>query len=247
MCRWRFVIHGGIDGYSRLVVYLECCTNNKAGTVLNFFQKAVHDYGLPSRVRCDKGGENMKVAKYMLECRGVDRNSVIVGSSVHNQRIERLWRDVFDAVTHFFYDLFYKLEQLGLLNPLDEDDLYALHFVYLPRINKCLQDFQSSWNSHPMRTIHGSTSFQLYTLGMITIKKDNTIALDYFAPVDDEYGSDDRELICPDNNNHVNVPDTVPTSVQAHINELNLLINPMRDSDVCGVDIYLEALNYLKT
>lgn len=62
------------------------------------FTEAVRKYGLPSRIRCDQGGENYGVAELMLKYRGVDRNSVLVGPSVHNQRIERLWRDVFDAV-----------------------------------------------------------------------------------------------------------------------------------------------------
>ena len=31
--RWRFVIHGAIDGYSRLIVFLKCNTDNKANTV----------------------------------------------------------------------------------------------------------------------------------------------------------------------------------------------------------------------
>ena len=30
MIKWRFVIHGGIDGFSRLVTYLHCSTNNRS-------------------------------------------------------------------------------------------------------------------------------------------------------------------------------------------------------------------------
>ena len=50
------VIHAGEDGFSRVPVYLQCSNNNRASTVLEFFQQAVIEWGLPSRVCCDKKG-----------------------------------------------------------------------------------------------------------------------------------------------------------------------------------------------
>ncbi|PIK37126.1 hypothetical protein BSL78_26040 [Apostichopus japonicus] len=56
LIRWRFVIHGGIDGYSRIPVFLRCASNNRAETMLSSFQRGVLDFGLPAKVRSDKGG-----------------------------------------------------------------------------------------------------------------------------------------------------------------------------------------------
>ena len=60
--RWRFIVHGGIDGFSRFIVFLYCATDNRSETVLQSFDGAVKEFGLPDRVRCDKGGENVKVS-----------------------------------------------------------------------------------------------------------------------------------------------------------------------------------------
>jgi hypothetical protein len=87
--RWGFVIHGGIDGYSRMIFYLRCCNFNTAGAVLNCFMEGCEEHGVPSRVRSDRGRENYLVRDYMLEARGHRRGSILMGRSVHNQRIER--------------------------------------------------------------------------------------------------------------------------------------------------------------
>ena len=77
------VIHDGIDGYSRLIVYLEASNNNRADTVLRLFQNDVTNYNLPSRVRSDYGMENIEVARFMLNNRGLNRGSFIAGSSAN--------------------------------------------------------------------------------------------------------------------------------------------------------------------
>ena len=65
LTRWGFIIHGGIDGYSRRIMYLHCSLNNRASTVLALYMEAVQNYGLPSKVRADHGSKNNFVAAFM--------------------------------------------------------------------------------------------------------------------------------------------------------------------------------------
>ena len=41
---------------------------------------------------------------------------MITGASMHNQKIERLWRDVFDGVIGFYYELFSFMKENGILD-----------------------------------------------------------------------------------------------------------------------------------
>ena len=161
--RYRFVIHGCIDAYSRKVIYLACCDNNKSSTVLQLFLEGMVFHGLPSHVRGDQGGENVEVAWYMLihPSRDLGRGSFIAASSTHNQRIERLWVDVYLAVTQIYQSLFMSLEQCGQLNVTNVLDLYSLYFVYLPSINNHFTNYINVWNAHPLSSEHNKSPNQL--------------------------------------------------------------------------------------
>lgn len=140
--RWRIIVHGGVDGYSRLIVFLKCANNNRASTVLELFQSATRQCGIPSRVRADKGGENARVADFMVMQQGTGRGSFISGRNVHNQRIERLWRDVFNGCTVLYYNLFYHMEQGRLLDPDNEVHLFCVHYIFISRINTAYMNSQ---------------------------------------------------------------------------------------------------------
>ena len=87
-----------IDGFSRMILYVHCATNNYANTVLDLFLGGTTEYGLPSRVHGDHGGENKRVAELMTQRRGNNRGSFIAGPLTRNQRIERPWREIFPCV-----------------------------------------------------------------------------------------------------------------------------------------------------
>ena len=183
LVRWHLVVIGGIDGFSRLPVMLSCTDNNKADTILKCFLSAVDEFGLPSRIRTDKGMENVDIADYMIFKRGVDRGSAIVGKSTHNQRIERLWRDVFEGVLGLYYRLFYFMEDEGFLDPLNEIHLAALHFVYLPVINEKLKIWSSAWSRHRMRTTR-SSPIRLWVSGQLQ----NPLGIELVGSATEYYG-----------------------------------------------------------
>ncbi|RHZ83188.1 hypothetical protein Glove_99g271 [Diversispora epigaea] len=91
-------------------------------TVLRSFLNAIENYGIPSRVCGNRGGENVTVAEWMLINKGLNRGSYIGGQSVHNQEIERLWQ---------YYNM--DIE--------NEIDLFCLHFVFQSRIEVALEEF----------------------------------------------------------------------------------------------------------
>lgn len=115
------------------------------------FTIAVDHFGLPSGIRIDQGGENV-VSQYMLLHPSQGCGRVIGGQSVHNQRIERLWRDLYSSCVCLFCSLFYFLEDTGLLDINDLLDLYALNLAFIPVIQKQLDLFRDGWAYHKLRT-----------------------------------------------------------------------------------------------
>lgn len=164
LVRWFFIIAAGIDGFSRLVTFVKCLNNNRASTLLLCFKEGVETYGLPLRVRTDKGMENVEIADFMIENRGP--GGILTGKSVHNQRIVRLWRDLYEGVLDHYHKLFYYIEDQGFLNIMNEIHIFALHNVYTNKINEKLNIWKEAWGSHRLRTVRTSP-LQLYTSSMI--------------------------------------------------------------------------------
>ena len=80
------------------------------------------------------------------------------------------------------------MEDNTLLNPIVDEHLFALHYVFLPRTNQSLQYFQASWNNHRICIEKGLTPNQLFTTGMLRLQNSSLVAVDFFSQVPESYG-----------------------------------------------------------
>ncbi|RUA04468.1 MAG: hypothetical protein DSY43_06230 [Gammaproteobacteria bacterium] len=248
LIKWGFVVHGGIDGYSRLIVFLTCATNNRAATVFSSFLGGTRRYGIPSRIRTDYGGENTEVARYMESVRGRDRGSHIAGSSVYNQRIERLHRDTTRCCLSTFYCVFSYLEVEGLLDLSNDTDRFCLHYVFTPRINRALEEFRLGWNHHALSTECNQTPYQRWIAGVISVDFFGYTAVEDIRNPDIScYGIDlpSTSLVSDDDDDSTSVTVMEPICPLAK-NQMHILaheVDPLSNSVNFGVDIYLKTVN----
>ena len=240
LIRWRLVIHGAVDGYSRTITFLRCSNNNRASTVLDRFTEAVRIHGLPSCVRTDLGGENTEIWRYMIEQHN-STNAVITGSSTHNERVERLWRDYHRCVGVVFADTFRQLEEEEHLDSLNEIDLYCLHYVFIPRIDLALKEFIESWNNHPLSSCGNFTPNQLFVRGAIEYNITPQLPQNLMP------ATQSGNPPTPQNHqssNHVAVPQNIFQPCNVAVQQLSV-INPLAVSDSFGRDIYMQAIYVL--
>ena len=183
----------------------------------------------------------------MLERHGLAENPVITGKSVHNQRIERLWVDVFIYVAQYWRNVFLYLEAECGLDPTNEMHLYALHYVYLPRINNMIEEFQAFWNNHSLRTENNKTPLQLWTEGFyqLTTSRQEADLLDFTENIA-LYGIDpDGPDPALQTNNNVQVPAVNIALAEEDEEYVVSNFNPLYNDGNHGINIFLDLLNFL--
>lgn len=225
LIRWRIVFHGGICGFSRLIVFLKASDNNRSSTVFDLFLDASTRYGVPSRVRCDDGGENNAVCLFMNIYRGLQRGSAIRGRSVHNQRIERLWGDLWRGLTNVYHQLFSFLEEERIIICTNERHMWALHYVYMPIINRDIEMFRQQWNNHGLRTEGHRTPRQIFVEGCLQRRMAGLTAMaEIFG--DSMEAPANQELPVLNWQDRINVPTNQFVPTQAQMEQLQQIDSP---------------------
>ena len=236
LVRWRFVVHHGIDGFSRMVVFAHCSPNNRAETVYAQFREAVSRYGRPQRIRTDHGGENVDIWRDMISAQGEEGKPVLVGKSVHNQRIERHNRALNEQVMSVFKREFYQLESEGILDVNNDTDIFCLHYIYLPLINQAVSEFVAAHNCHKVSTEGNRTPEQLFW-GNLHLSEI------HHNPLPEHTNQPNIRELMDSDLPHATVPDIPNPMSDDGLNELQQLVSSLSTSE--GMTVYRRVVAFV--
>ena len=149
---WGFSIHGGIDGFSRKVLWLRVCRSNKSpdNIARMYLGSVVKEGGCPVELVTDLGTENAIVAAIQSYFRdNPDAHRYV--PSPRNQRIESWWSILSKTRFIWWRNFFTDLEFQGKLDLCDELSKECLWYTFSGLIQKELDDIVEHWNTHRIR------------------------------------------------------------------------------------------------
>lgn len=77
-----------------------------------------------------------------------------------------------------FFLSFFFLEELSLIDGNNPVDLYIIHLLFLPVIQRQLNLFKDGWANHSLRTEGNRTPLQLWILGLSQAESHNPRSLE---------------------------------------------------------------------
>ena len=109
--------------------------------------------------------------------------------------------------------------------------MYALHYVYIVRINNSLAKFAEARNTHSLRTANNRSPFQLWIHGILDHRYES------HAPIQELF--DDP----PSHTEVVNDRSNEPSA--PIVQDLERHVNPSDHSTTWGIDLYVQTLQYI--
>ena len=149
---YGFPIHGGIDGFSRFILWLDLCKSNKDPkiTCTLYMNHIAAIQGAPHKVVADRGTENIYIAasqRFFRQSEG----SFIYGRSISNQRIESWWSMLRRSCTNWWINFFRDIVELGIYDLTDNIHVECAKFCFGVLIQNDLDKIRESWNHHRIR------------------------------------------------------------------------------------------------
>ena len=140
------------------------------------------------------------------------------------------------------------MEELGILDPTSDADLFAIHYTFIPCINVQLVQFMNAWNNHPLRTEHGLSPIQLWQQGMLSAFPawQQEILAGFRVPA--HYGVDcntTTSISHTFDQPSVIIPEIHLLFTTQQLMQLQALFSHFQTSDNAALDIYVNIRQYL--
>ena len=132
-----------------------------------------------------------------------------------------------------------------MLDLNDSLHMFALTYVFEPRINRHLQVFAEGWDDHPLRTERNLTPKQLWIYGQNFYHEEDECTEDYGIDWDGPFPSR-RISGCASDGGGVEIPEIHVQLSSIEREQLKETINPLAPSSSFGCDIYLQTVQLLK-
>ena len=142
------------------------------------------------------------------------------------------------------------MEESGYLRINDPHHLFVLHHVFLPRINVALTEFQGASNLRPVRTENNWTPERMWANGRAACNSRDAVAAEAeqeLAPNVHLYGIDLEGPNPLEDHGSVELNEVQNPLPPALHQQLITAIDPLRESQHFGIDIYLHDLEVFNT
>lgn len=157
---WGFPIHGGIDGFSRKLLWLKVArSNNSPNNIASFYLNCVCELGgCPVELITDLGTENGLAASIQSFFRdNADAHRYV--PSPRNQRIESWWSFYSKNRSGWWRNFFGDLEFQGIVDSSSEVSMECLWYCFSALLQEDLNAVLDHWNAHKIRkSRHGTVS-----------------------------------------------------------------------------------------
>ena len=147
-----FPVHGGIDGFSRKILWLKVTrSNNSPDNIATYFLDTVNELkGCPAQLITDLGTENGLAASIQCYFRdNPDAHRYV--SSTRNQRIEGWWSFYARNRSLWWRNYFKDLESEGVLDSSSELSMECIWYCFSQIIQEDLDIVKEHWNTHRIR------------------------------------------------------------------------------------------------
>ena len=154
-----FAIHGGIDGYSRKILWLDVAeSNNDPCIVAHYFVKYINEnMVVPRVIRADRGSENVVIGgiQRFLRHDHTDsqsgEQSFRFGPSTSNQRIESWWSQLRRSKSNWWMNFFKDMRDNSIFDSGVRYHRECIRFCFIGLLQNDLDEMKILWNNHRIR------------------------------------------------------------------------------------------------